>query len=115
MFRRPLINLAEGIFKGLIVSKIRDSGIRQIVDRLSTGLFQVGDALTDKEPDNDEQLKAIWKANRGFILKAGIAEIKEEIEEEINNPHVATSLNNFLSELEEKIAEKYGNGKTEVS
>lgn len=69
MFRTLLINSAFRLLDTFLISKLPDGTIKDYIKGQVAPLKRVAEAMTDNNPDNDAQLKQIWREENDGIVK----------------------------------------------
>lgn len=64
VLRLPLINLGFRAIERWLIEKINFVPLKQLLKQNLDLMVEIVDKLTDKDPNNNEQLKAVWEEYR---------------------------------------------------
>ena len=96
MFQNQFISLALTLIDKYLVSKITYAPLREHVQGLYALLGEVADALTDKDPNNVEQLKEVWEKHDEPTLDGSLLTAAKIIELRVKDEELATVLSGVL-------------------
>lgn len=86
MFKKILIQFALRLLKSQLLDKINYAPLTAFLNPTYSRLQKVADIVTDSNPQDGEQLKELWEAEKGrFIsdtLDSAIAVIRQEVKNE---------------------------------
>jgi len=103
MFKRLLINFALRILKAEVIDKVQYPAVTGFLGIAFNNLESAAGIVTDNDPNNAEQFKALWRAEKKTILLGAIDTTKAVIVEEVENTQVETYFVAFLDELHKEV------------
>lgn len=106
MFRRTLISAAIKILDTFLVSKITYAPAKVYVKENYDRLKRVADILTDKNPDNQQQLRELWETEKLDLISDTIALKKEIISKEIRDEVIKEALLDLIETIEKTLQEQ---------
>lgn len=101
MFVSPLINLAFNLLDRYLISKITFAPLREYVQGRYALLKSVADVLTDKNPNNNEQLQKVWENYDEIELDASLETAARIIEIRMKDKNLAADLALVLRTIKE--------------
>ncbi len=103
MFKRILIFAALRLLKSQLLDKIAYEPLKAYIQGTYTRLEKIADVLTDKNPDDQGQLAALWESEKQNFITETIDSAQSIISVEVDNPVIRDILLETLQALEEEI------------
>lgn len=100
MFRRNLlINFAVKVLKKYLAKKISYTPLREYVEGQIEKLKFVINVLTDKDPDNKEQLKQLWNLHKKNIADDSLEFAASIVLDKIKDKDIAEEVSELILSL----------------
>lgn len=103
MFRKPIINLAFKLIDSFLINRITYPPVRIYLERSIAPLKQVANIFTDKNPENEGQLKELWADQRDSILDTQMDLAEEIIADKIKNQETKSAFLEILAALRSEL------------
>ena len=100
MFKKTIINVALKVLDKFVVSKLTYEPARAYIQTLYDDIKQVVDLLTDKNPNDKEQLAEFWEENRAELVGDTLGAAVKIIAKEVKDPDVAAALIEMLNAID---------------
>lgn len=97
--RIPIIKAGIKILDKWLIGKIPFEPLKTMLQKNLGLIERVTDVMTDKDPNNTQQLKEVWEANKEQSLEALEATAKDTINQLVKNPLNALILTELLEEI----------------
>lgn len=101
MFRKTLILLGFKLINKYLVSRIRIVELRDYITALLEPISKVVDRLTDKDPDNDEQLMQLWAEEKHQLVEGSLMTACLIIQAEIKDNDLAQMICEMIHDAQE--------------
>jgi hypothetical protein len=101
MFKRVLIFMALRLIKTLLLDKITYAPAKAYIGGVYGRLEKVATIFTDSNPEDDNQLRDLWEAEKGQFIVDSINATQEIITIEVDNPVVRDILLEALQAIED--------------
>lgn len=97
-----IIRLAFNLLEKAVINRIKNINTKEVINVLLIPVRRIAEALTDKDPDNEEQLKQIWIEHRMEVAQVGYRALQQKIQE-IKDPILREGLAESLETVWEGV------------
>ena len=98
--KKALVSLAFKVLDKHVVDKlITYKPLHDYVEKLLEGLKKVVSAMTDKDPDNEAQLKAIWESEKEGLFDDTLDIAAAIVRDKIKDADTAAMVSQLLLDL----------------
>jgi hypothetical protein len=104
--KRILVFAALRLLKTQLLDKIQYAPIANYITGLYTRLEKVATIITDADPENEAQLKALWESEKSGIILDSLNATEEIVVLEFHNPDLLP----IVLEILDALQAEYQNG-----
>lgn len=101
MFKRLLIQFALRLLKSQLLDKITYAPAAAFIGPAYERLEKVADIVTDKNPEDGEQLKALWEQEKHKFIFDTLESAKLIIQQEVKDQTIAKIVLELLETIQE--------------
>jgi hypothetical protein len=100
MFRKTIINAAFAAIRRFLIDRITFEPLKQAFQKLLNPASDVADILTDKNPNNREQLEQFWNEHKHELAADGLDVAVAIVKAKVKDPDVRDLIIGLLESIE---------------